>query len=137
VVIHEHLASRSRNAIDTVYHLEAPNRMTYDIAGGPDAIVIGKTRWDRDSSTAPWQRSEQEPLRQPEPFWGSDPRRNARLLGPGRLSFYDPKLPAWFELNVDPRTGRLLALRMTAEAHFMRHRYSGFDKPFRIAPPRP
>ena len=137
VVIHEHLASSSRNAIDTVYHLEAPNRMTYDIAGGPDAIVIGKTRWDRDSSTAPWQRSEQEPLRQPEPFWGSDPRRNARLLGPGRVSFYDPKLPAWFELTVDPRTGRLLALRMTAQAHFMRHRYSGFDKPFRIVPPRP
>ena len=76
--------------------------------------MIGKTRWDRDSTTAPWQRSEQEPLRQPEPFWGSDPRRNARLLGPGRVSFYDPKLPAWFELTVDPRTGRLLALRMTA-----------------------
>ena len=60
VVIHEHLASSSRNALDTVYRLEAPNRMTYDIAGGPDAIVIGKTRWDRDSSTAPWQRSEQD-----------------------------------------------------------------------------
>ena len=42
VVIHEHLASSSRNAIDTVYRLEAPNRMTYDIAGGPDAIVIGE-----------------------------------------------------------------------------------------------
>ena len=53
------------------------------------------------------------------------------------MSFYDPKLPAWFELTVDPRTGRLLALRMTAQSHFMRHRYSGFDKPFEIVPPRP
>ena len=66
---------------------------------------------------------------------GLGPRRNARLLGPGpSSSFYDPKLPAWFELTVDPRTGRLLALRMTAQAHFMRHRYCGFDRPFRDRP---
>ena len=96
--------------------------------------MIGGTRWDR-ASPAPWERSETEPLREPEPFWGSDPRRNARLLGPAACLFYDPKLPAWFELTARPGTGRLLALRMTAESHFMRHRYSGFDEPFRIVPP--
>jgi len=52
------------------------------------------------------------------------------------ISFYDPKLPAWFELSLDPKTSRLLALRMTAQAHFMRHRYSGFDRPLEIVPPR-
>jgi hypothetical protein len=81
-------------------------------------------------------RSPQEPIRQPQPFWGSDPRVNARMLGPDTASFYDPKLPAWFELRVDRRTGRMLALRMTAEAHFMRHTYSGFDKPVEIRPPK-
>ncbi len=91
-----------------------------------------------------WERSEREPLVQPEPFWGADPVRNARLLRSGHVagsavsivSFYDPKLPAWFELSIDPVTSRLLALRMTAQAHFMRHRYSGFDRPFEIVPPR-
>jgi copper transport protein len=136
VVIHEHLASNAHNGLDTVYHLEAPNRMSYDIRNGPDAIVIGPTRWDRDSARAPWVRSQQEPLRQPQPFWGPDPRRNAHLLGPGTASFYDPRLPAWFVLTVDPRTGRLLRLQMTAQAHFMRHRYSGFDAPFEINPPK-
>jgi len=143
LVIHEHLASSARNAIDTTYRVQAPNRLAYRIAGGPQAVIIGGTRWDRLPG-GKWERSEQEPLTQPEPFWGADPVRNARLLGTGRLggrsvwlaSFYDPKLPAWFELSIDQRTSRLLALRMTAQAHFMRHRYGGFDRPFEIVPPR-
>ena len=45
----------------------------------------------------PAERSETEPLEEPEPFWGSDPVRNARLLSHGRASFYDARLPAWFE----------------------------------------
>jgi hypothetical protein len=60
---------------------------------------------------------------------------NARLLSRGRASFYDPRLPAWFELTFDPETGRLLRLKMTATAHFMRHRYGDFDAPLRIVPP--
>jgi hypothetical protein len=69
--------------------------------------------------------------------------RNARFLGTGRVggrpvwlaSFYDPRLPAWFELSIDPRTSRLLALKMTAQAQFMHHRYGGFNRPFEIVPP--
>ena len=135
VLIREHLASSAKNAITSTYRVEAPNRFSYRIVNGPEAVVIGKTRWDR-LPHGRWQRSEQDPIRQPEPFWGSDPMRNARLLGANRASFYDPKLPAWFELTVDPKTGRLLALRMTAVAHFMRHRYSGFNAPLEIVPPR-
>jgi copper transport protein len=135
VVIHEHLASSAKNAITTTYRVEAPNRFSYRIVNGPEAVVIGKTRWDR-LPHGRWQRSEQEPIRQPEPFWGSDPMRNARLLTANRASFYDPKLSAWFELTFDPKTGRLLALRMTATAHFMRHRYSDFNAPLKIVPPR-
>ena len=135
LVIHERLASSPRDVVVTTYRVEAPNRLEYRIAGGPQAVIVGRARWDRLRPGAPWQRSATEPLRQPEPFWGSDPMRNAHLLGPGRASFYDPRLPAWFELTFDPRTHRLLALKMTAMAHFMRHRYSGFDRPLRIVPP--
>jgi copper transport protein len=143
LVIHERLASDARNGITTTYDIQAPNRLAYRITGGPQAVIIGGTRWDRLPG-GKWERSEQEPLTQPEPFWGTDPVRNARLLGTGRVggrpvwlaSFYDPKLPAWFELSIDSRTSRLLALKMTAPAHFMRHRYSGFDRPLEIVPPR-
>jgi hypothetical protein len=142
LVIHERLASSARNIVVTTYRVQAPNRLTYEILGGPQAVIIGGTRWDRLPG-GHWERSEQEPLTQPEPFWGSDPMRNVRLLGTGRVggrpvwiaSFYDPRLPAWFELWIDRRSARLLALRMTAQAHFMRHRYTGFDRPLRIVPP--
>jgi hypothetical protein len=142
LVIHEHLASSAKNAITTIYRVEAPNRLAYSIAGGPKAVVIGGTRWDKFPGGR-WERSSTEPLRQPEPFWGSDPRTNARHLGTGSVagrrvelaSFYDPHIPAWFVLSVDPKTGRLLALHMTAQAHFMQHRYTGFDEPLKIVPP--
>jgi hypothetical protein len=142
LVIHERLASNARNGITTTYRVKAPNRLAYRIVNGPEAVIIGATRWDRLPGGA-WERSELEPLAEPEPFWGTDPVRNARLLGTGFVrgravsiaSFYDPRLPAWFELWVDRKTSRLLALRMTAQAHFMRHRYSGFDRPLQIVPP--
>jgi copper transport protein len=144
LVIHERLASSAEHFLVTTYRVQAPSRLAYKIAGGPEAVIIGGTRWDRNPPPNRWERSEQEPLREPEPFWGTDPVRNARFLGSGRVegkpvlnaSFYDPRLPAWFELSVDPRTYRLLALRMTAQAHFMRHSYGDFNAPFRISPPR-
>lgn len=142
LVIHEHLASSAKDAITTTYRVVAPNRLAYTIVNGPKAVVIGGTRWDKLPGGR-WERSSTEPLKQPEPFWGLDPRTNARLLGTGTVgghrvelvSFYDPHLPAWFVLSVDPRTGRLLALHMTAQAHFMQHRYTDFDRPLRIVPP--
>jgi putative copper export protein len=142
LVIHERLASSARNVVVTTFRVQAPNRLAYRIAGGPEAVIIGGARWDRVAGR--WERSEQQPLSQPEPFWGSDPVRNARLLRAGRLdghtvliaSFYDPRLPAWFELWIDRRSYRPRALRMTAQAHFMRHSYSDFNAPVRIVPPR-
>jgi copper transport protein len=142
LVIRERLASNARNAISTVYRVAAPDRLAYSISNGPKAVVIGGTRWDKLPGGT-WERSQTQPIRQPEPFWGPDPRTNAHLLGSGVVdghpvriaSFYDPHLPAWFVLSIEPGTGRLLALHMTAQAHFMQHRYSGFDEPLRIVPP--
>ena len=144
VVIHEHLASSAKNAITTTYRVAAPDRLAYSIVGGPRAVIIGGTRWDKLPGRR-WQRSETPPLPQPVPFWGADPRTNAHLLGTGRVdgrrvliaSFYDSDIPAWFVVSIEPRTGRLLALRMIAQAHFMRHLYTGFDRPLGIVPPKP
>ena len=138
LVLHERLASNPRNAISTTYRFAAPDRMSYRIRGGPAGIVIGRTRWDQVAPGKPWIRSGQDPLHEPTPFWTTV--SNAYLLrrGPSTyvVSFLDRSIPAWFTTTIDRRTYRTLTLRMTASAHFMRHRYGPFNAPLSIRPPR-
>jgi copper transport protein len=142
LVIHERLASSPRNKLTTTFRIVAPDRLTYATSEGSRAVVIGGRRWDAQGK-GPFVRSAQTPLQLPGSEWG--PRwLNARALGwtsvAGRrarvVSFFDPQLPAWFELTVDPKTQRPLTLKMTAAAHFMHHRYTNFNQPMRIVPPR-
>ena len=137
LVLHERLASSPTNAISSVFEFQAPNRIAYRIRGGPAGIVIGASRWDRDSPSGPWVRSPQDPFRQPEPFWNTV--SNAYLLRSTTrtfvVSFLDRDIPAWFVATIDRRTYRTVALRMTAAAHFMRHRYGPFNAPLEIRPP--
>jgi hypothetical protein len=140
----ESLRSGPTGGLLTTWRLRAPSEVTYDIRGGASAVIIGRTRWDRDRPGARWRRSQQiPPLRVPQPAWG-DTAVNARLLGTGRVgarpvwivSFVNPRTPAWFTAWIDRRTYRPLRLKMTAAAHFMHHRYIEFDRPLRITPPR-
>jgi hypothetical protein len=140
----ESLRSSPKRGLLTTWRLKAPNEVTYDIRGGASAVIIGRTRWDRDSPRALWRRSQQIPaLDVPQPTWG-DVATNAHVLGTGRVagrpvwivSFANPTTPAWFTASIDRRTYRTLRLRMTAAAHFMQHRYLEFDRPLAIRPPR-
>jgi hypothetical protein len=137
LVLHERLASSPRNGISTVFRFAAPDRMEYRIHGGPAGIVIGARRWDQVGPGKPWVRSDQDPLREPEPFWTSV--SNAYLLRTTPkawvVSFLDRRIPAWFTVTVDRDSYRTTTLAMTAAAHFMRHRYGPFNAPVRIAPP--
>jgi hypothetical protein len=140
----ESLRSSPKLGLLTTWRLKAPNEVTYDIRRGASAVIIGRTRWDRDRPGAPWRRSQQIPaLDVPRPTWG-DVATNAHVLGIGRVagravwivSFVNPTTPAWFTASIDRHTYRTLRLRMTAAAHFMRHRYLEFDRPLAIRPPR-
>lgn len=135
----ERLSSGSGASIVTRWRVEAPNRASYAIAGGPQAVIVGGTRWDRTRAGAHWQRSEISPLELPEPVWG-DESTNAHLLAATpatvTLSWANPSIPAFFTATFDRRTLHPLTLRMTAAAHFMRHRYLEFNEPRRIRPPR-
>jgi hypothetical protein len=140
----ESLRSSPKPGLLTTWRVKAPNEVTYDIRRGASAVIIGRTRWDRDSPGAAWRRSQQIPaLDVPQPTWG-DVATNAHVLGTGRVdgrpvwivSFANPTTPAWFTASIDRRTYRTLRLRMTAAAHFMRHRYVAFDRPVTIRPPR-
>ena len=133
----ERLASGAGASITTRWTEEAPNRLAYRIAGGPEAVVIGSRRWDRLPGK-PWQESATDALRLPAPPWNTI--SNARLVARGRrteiVAFLDRSIPAWFELTVDRRTARPLQTRMTATAHFMHHVYGDFDTAPRVRPPR-
>lgn len=140
VTYDERLGSGVGAPLLTRWTLAAPDRLTYAIRGGASAIVIGTRRWDREAPGKPWQRTTISPLAEPTPFWVGGPVANAHVLGSSgattRVSFAVPKIPAFFTATVDRRTGRTLALDMVAAAHFMHHRYFGFDASVRIAPPR-
>jgi hypothetical protein len=135
----EWLASSPANAIVTTWKLEAPDRLSYSIRGGAQAVLVGARRWDRSGPSAPWQRSTISPLEVPQPVWG-DAVLDARLLASdGRIvtvAWANPSVPAWFTARFDRRTLLPLDVHMTAAAHFMVERYVSFNRKLGIRPPR-
>jgi hypothetical protein len=140
LVNHDRLSSGPGNTIHTLWRFQAPYRLTYRIANGPEAVAIGARRWDKLPGQA-WQASAQDPIRQPIPLW--EAVSNAHLIGSGtlrgrpvwQLSFFDPQIHAWFTIWVDKATSRTLELRMIAQAHFMHEVYGPFNRSLRIVPP--
>jgi len=134
----ERLASSARNHIVSDFTLEAPDRFSYRIHRGPSAIVIGNRRWDRVSG-GPWDETPYSAVPQPTAIWAG-PISNARVLSETprtvTVTFLNRRVPAWFTVRFDRRQLLPQTLEMTATAHFMHHRYSGFDALRRIFPPK-
>lgn len=135
----ERLSSGPGRTLNTHWQLLAPDSLRYDISGTGSGIVIGRHRWDRLGPQAPWKESQTVILPQPTAPWGKE-WRDVRVLNvtPKQLtaSWVDPSVPAWFTATFDRATARAINMRMTAAAHFMRHRYFGYNAPVRIAPPQ-
>jgi copper transport protein len=129
----ERLASTPTNAQVTRFRLQAPDRLAYATAGGPQAIVVGARRWDRPSASARWQRSATSPLTVPSPYWTTV--TNAHLVAPRTVTFLDRSIPAWFRVVLEPSRDLPRRVDMTAAAHFMVDRYSRFDGPLTISAP--
>jgi hypothetical protein len=136
LTIQDRLSSGPGQVVNTRWTLAAPNRLTYQIVNGPAAVIIGARRWDKVPG-GKWQESAQTPIRQPTPFWVSwtDAHVVESTQSASRVSFFDPKTPAWFELLIAKRSMRTLDLRMNTTAHFMHEVYGGFDEPLNIKPP--
>jgi hypothetical protein len=133
----ERLASSPRHHVVSDFTLERPNRLEYHIRAGASGIIIGARRWDR-SPGEKWVASPQLPLPQPEPTWAG-PVRNAYLLETTPttyvVSFLNPLGPVWFTLRLDRRTLLPRTMHMTAQAHFMTHRYTAFNGRAKIRAP--
>jgi hypothetical protein len=139
----ESLRSGPTGGIVTTWSMAAPNKLSYQIHGGAAAVVIGPRRWDQAKPGAKWVASPSSILRVPAPTWGGGVT-NARVLGSAKLnghpvwivSFATPSVPAWFTAWIGKRDYRTLQMRMTAAAHFMFHRYTKFNAPLKIVPPK-
>jgi copper transport protein len=131
IVFDERLASSPTDAIQTRFTIVAPHRLSYVTRNGPQGIVIGARRWDRDGPRASWVESPQAPVGVTAPYW-SNPT-NVHEIAPGVITFLDRAVPAWFTLQLEGTRPRVL--RMTAAAHFMVDRYVGFDVPATVSPP--
>jgi hypothetical protein len=136
LVIDDRLASDATHAVVTRWQIIGPNRLSYQVKDGAAAVIIGNHRWDKVPGQ-PWQRSAQTPIKQPTPFWQSwkDAHVLASTPTTWRVSFFDPKTPGWYQLEIAKPTLRPLEMRMNATAHFMHDVYSSFNAPIRIAPP--
>jgi hypothetical protein len=136
----EHLASDPEHAVISDWQAVAPDRLAYQIKNEGEAVIIGLHRWDRQNGGS-WTRSSSVRLNQPEPFWVT--ATDAHVLGSAtlrgrpvwRVSFFDPRTPGWFLVEVDKQTYRTLDVQMTAAAHFMHDVYGGFNTSIKIDPP--
>ncbi len=142
LIVNERLsAGPPYRALVTQFTYIAPDRLSYRITDGGEAIVIAGRRWERPRSAGRWQTSKQEPPQVPATDWRRV--RDASMLGAatrdGRavdmVSFYDPTVPAWFEAEIDRQTALPLRLQMIAAAHFMTHTFGAFNAPLEILPP--
>lgn len=136
----ERLASSPVHVSTSQWRIQAPDRLAYQIVNGYSAVVIGNRRWDR-APGGRWVRSPQQRLTQPTPLWTF--ARNAYVLGAARaygrgalkVTFFDPRIPAWFTIALDRKTLRTLDARMVATAHFMHDAYRDFNATPEIHPP--
>jgi hypothetical protein len=136
----ERLSSGAGAPLETRWRLEAPDRASYRIAGGPEAVLVGASRWDRDAPRKAWRRSDVTPLDEPAPIWGTEATNVERLRVGARtlvLAWVNPGIPAFFVARFDRRTMLPQTLEMTAAAHFMHHDYLAYNRPLRIRPPVP
>ena len=133
----DRLASDASHAVVSTWRAVAPDRLTYRIRDGWSAVIIGSRRWDR-APGGRWIESPQTAtLRQPVPLWQA--AMDAHVIGSTRtawrISFFDPRTPAWFQITVDKRTLHTVELHMATTAHFMHETYRAFDASAPIAPP--
>jgi len=138
VVFKERLASDPTHSVISVWRLEKPARVEYQIPGGASGIIIGDRRWDRFAPGKPWVESPQLRVPQPGKDWNYTVSAHviAQTATAMTVSFADPTVPAYFTLTLDKRSLRPRVLHMIASAHFMTDRYLSFNAPRAIRPPR-
>jgi copper transport protein len=124
--------------VHTTYIEHAPDRVAWTVRGGAQAIIIGRTRWDRQRADAPWKRSRAVHVRVPDPFWARGAVA-AHLVGRhGGVRIVTLALrsgPTFFRLWIGPGA-RVQRLEMVAAGHFMHERELDQNRAAPVVPPQ-
>jgi hypothetical protein len=143
VVYDERLTSGLGKLLKTRFVEAAPDRLSYRIVDGADAVLIGGRRWDRQPG-GKWRASEGYRSSFPAPPW-RPLSPNAFLVGSTTVAgrrVDEVSLrtrsgyPIWYTVWLDHETLRPLKLRMITAAHFMTLDYRAFNNAAPIVPPR-
>ena len=134
----DRLGSDATHVVRSEWRAVAPNRIAYTIRGGYSAVIVGTRRWDKGPHGRWLESAQTVPVKQPAPLWqaATDAHVVAETPETLRITFFDPRTPAWFEITVERAAMRTLDLRMITTAHFMHERYRSFDGPVSVEPPR-
>jgi hypothetical protein len=126
----------ARAPLSVTYAFQAPDRLSYQVSGGGQTVIVGSTQYTRDGPAAAWRAETLPPVPVPSFVWDGSPTVAPHVLGDGVVSFFEDQegVPVWFQVSVD---GQNLVehASMRAQAHFMTHRYYDFDAPLTIDPP--
>jgi hypothetical protein len=135
-VVREWLTSGSVAVVFSRWTIVAPDKLSYQVKGGPQAVIIGNRRWDKLPGQR-WEQSEQAPIHQPTPFWSSwtDAHVLESRKASWRVSFFDPKARGWYELLIAKRSLLPQQVRMHMTAHFMREVYGRYNAPLQVTRP--
>ena len=138
--IDQTLTSGLRGTARARYLVRPPDRLSFRTSDGIRSVIVGPRRWDLEPEG--WLQSPSE--RTPLPSYAWAEGTHARLLGTARIGdrrvrelalYQGGRGASWFRLFVDG-DDRVLEAEMLTAGHFMTDRYSAFDAPIRIAPPR-
>jgi hypothetical protein len=135
-------------SVHSVSTFEAPDRARIDTfeKGHFETVLIGGTRYTRDSPTQPWKvETGGPPLPVPSFIWDYfKPFIDPHIVGTANLNGTRTRILSfagtasgtviWFRLWVG-QGGLVLRAHMRADGHFMDHQLSGFDAPVKIEPP--
>jgi len=134
----------ARIPLITDYQLEAPDRLKYMLATGPETVFVGATRYSRDGPTDPWKVESTSPIQVPTLFWEQESSQGPKLAGSDQIDGVQTQIvtffevldggPIWFRLWVDGQ-GLVRRAEMRAPGHFMDQHYFDFDGPISISAP--
>jgi hypothetical protein len=134
----------ARVPLSVTYAFQAPDRLSYDVSGGGQTVIVGPEQYSRDSATAPWHAEAMPSVQVPDFVWDGSRVVAPRMIAPPgdessplqEVTFFENQegVPVWFDLSIDQQ-GLVEHASMRAQAHFMTHDYYDFDAPLTVDPP--
>src|SRR5205807_1553764 len=71
----------ARAPLSVTYAFQAPDRLSYQVSGGGQTVIVGSTQYTRDGPAAPWKAETLPPVPVPSFVWDGSPTVAPHALG--------------------------------------------------------